>query len=347
MPKSLHLTLPVLAGLALAVSAIGAELSGNPNPLANEADTFGRSMLPMPGVVVTIWCIIAALGLLVGAFAMVGRPRRNVRVICAAAFVTAALLLDHSILIVLGYLPYAVVLAVRGEVHELEILLSFSLLLQILIVAGCIGLLLALRTYGLRRLEAPRDTQHERQLAASRARRYALIAIAAPLAYAATRVLMAVGAPGFRHPEFTAEVTSAGVGLAGASIIGAVLTLGLFQHWGERFPRWVPRIGGRSVPINLAVIPALVVAGLVMAASRTILLQILFDESNAIADVSAVPLVGLPHLLWPVWSIALAIAALAYRRRRLAGGLWCGHRDGIADPEPVAAGHGDQSQSRE
>ncbi|MBB3037009.1 hypothetical protein [Hoyosella altamirensis] len=317
MPKPLHLIPPVVAGVALAVSAVVSEFSDKPNPFANGADTFGHSMLPLPGVLVTIWFLVAALGFLVSATALTVRPRRHVRTICITAVVIAGLLLDHSILMVLGYLPYAVVLAVTGNVNELEILVSFSLMLQILVAAGCVGLLIGLHSSKRHRVEAPRDTQREIQQATNRTRNYALIAIAAPLFYAASRILMAVEAPGFRHQEFTDELTTAGLGLAGASIVGAVLTLGLFQQWGERFPRWIPRIGGSSVPINLAVFPALVVAALIMAASRTILLQIVTGESDAISEMTEVPLVLLPHLLWPVWSIALAIAAMSYRRRRL------------------------------
>lgn len=51
-----------------------------------------------------------------------------------------------------------------------------------------------------------------------------------------------------------------GLLLGSAMLVGAVLTLGLILPWGERFPRWVPRISGRPVPVALAVVPALLVA---------------------------------------------------------------------------------------
>jgi hypothetical protein len=36
----------------------------------------------------------------------------------------------------------------------------------------------------------------------------------------------------------------------------ALLTLGLVRPWGERVPRWIPWMGGRSIPTLAAVVPA-------------------------------------------------------------------------------------------
>ena len=36
----------------------------------------------------------------------------------------------------------------------------------------------------------------------------------------------------------------------------ALLTLGLVSPWGERFPLWIPLLGGRPVPVLAAVLPA-------------------------------------------------------------------------------------------
>ncbi|MGI5339479.1 hypothetical protein ACQEVS_19860 [Streptomyces sp. CA-181903] len=36
----------------------------------------------------------------------------------------------------------------------------------------------------------------------------------------------------------------------------AFLAVGLVSEWGERWPRWIPRLGGRRVPILAAVVPA-------------------------------------------------------------------------------------------
>lgn len=46
----------------------------------------------------------------------------------------------------------------------------------------------------------------------------------------------------------------------------ALLTIGLIRPWGEVFPRWIPALGGRRVPVTLAVgaalTGALVIAGI-------------------------------------------------------------------------------------
>ncbi|MFE2294336.1 hypothetical protein [Streptomyces sp. NPDC059452] len=36
----------------------------------------------------------------------------------------------------------------------------------------------------------------------------------------------------------------------------AFTAIGLIARWGEVFPRWVPRLGGRQVPTKAAVVPA-------------------------------------------------------------------------------------------
>ena len=46
---------------------------------------------------------------------------------------------------------------------------------------------------------------------------------------------------------------------------GAVVLLGLVQGWGGLFPRWVPFLSGRRVPIPLAVVPASTISALVAA----------------------------------------------------------------------------------
>jgi hypothetical protein len=52
--------------------------------------------------------------------------------------------------------------------------------------------------------------------------------------------------------------------LSGGSVALALLTLGLVHSWGERVPRWVPILGGRTIPIPVAVVPAMTGALLLM-----------------------------------------------------------------------------------
>jgi hypothetical protein len=50
----------------------------------------------------------------------------------------------------------------------------------------------------------------------------------------------------------------------------------------------------------------------VMAGSRLLVLQVLADNPG----IPNHPLVWLPIVLWPLWSVALAAAAMHYRFRR-------------------------------
>ncbi len=55
-----------------------------------------------------------------------------------------------------------------------------------------------------------------------------------------------------------------GLFLASFGLVGAMLMLGLVQHWGEVFPRWMIGLAGRRVPIGLAVVPASLASVLLM-----------------------------------------------------------------------------------
>ncbi|MFI2649614.1 hypothetical protein [Micromonospora fulviviridis] len=64
--------------------------------------------------------------------------------------------------------------------------------------------------------------------------------------------------------------------LSGLSMGFALLTLGLVYHWGERVPGWVPGLGGRAIPVRVAVIPALVGALLLIAICAYAVLNMAF-----------------------------------------------------------------------
>jgi len=112
----------------------------------------------------------------------------------------------------------------------------------------------------------------------------------------------------------------AGAALATLAVGGAMLTLGLVQRWGEVFPRWVPFLGGKRVPIPLAVVPASLVAVLVTTAGLMFVRLTLTGKLGAILGegvLSARNWAALaPELLWPLWGGALGVATLAYYYRR-------------------------------
>lgn len=102
------------------------------------------------------------------------------------------------------------------------------------------------------------------------------------------------------------EMRLHGLLLGSAALAGAVLTTGLVARWGEVWPRWVPVVRGRPVPLAAAVVPGGLVAALftVAAPSMTIM---------AVASGDLWLLVVFPFV---VWGPALGIAVLGYALRR-------------------------------
>lgn len=108
------------------------------------------------------------------------------------------------------------------------------------------------------------------------------------------------------------ETRLQGLLLGGAALAGAVLTTGLVARWGEVWPRWMPGLRGRPVPLAAAVVPAtLVTLALASAAVSMVMMAVGVDE---LWMLLAFPL--------PVWAPALGAATLGYvlrRRGELAG----------------------------
>ncbi|GAB3995783.1 hypothetical protein GCM10029992_13960 [Glycomyces albus] len=98
-----------------------------------------------------------------------------------------------------------------------------------------------------------------------------------------------------------------------ACAVGVVLTLGLISRWGEVFPGWIPVVGGREVPVKLAVIPGLTVAVIVTLSSHWIIMGPMSSGGPGAAVVRAL------FLPFPIWGPALGIAVLAYWARRTGG----------------------------
>ena len=149
------------------------------------------------------------------------------------------------------------------------------------------------------------------------------VALAIPLAYAATRWLWALGVPLGISEAFYREGRAVGLWRIGAALAtlaaaGSLLTLGLVRPWGEVFARWIPWAGGRRVPRALVLVPAGLVAVIVTSAGlmfvrMTIAGTFRLGDHAITLDENFGALA--PELLWPVWGGALAVAVLAYRYR--------------------------------
>lgn len=146
------------------------------------------------------------------------------------------------------------------------------------------------------------------------------IAAFIPLVYATTRAAWAVGIPLGITEEFlrqgqTEGTWGAGASLASVAVVGAILTTGLAQPWGEVFPRWIPGLGGKRVPPALAIVPATIVAILVTNAGLTFWRRALVETGTFALLGGNWAALG-PELLWPLWGVALGVATLAYYLRR-------------------------------
>ncbi len=114
--------------------------------------------------------------------------------------------------------------------------------------------------------------------------------------------------------------------MASFGLVGAVLTLGLTQRWGEVFPRWMIGLAGRRVPIALAVIPAAIVSVLLIVGG--IAMWSGYAEAVAQSVAGSTQDIGVigsaPTALFPVWGAALAVATLGYYFRRRGPCKICG-----------------------
>ncbi|WP_157250878.1 hypothetical protein [Nonomuraea typhae] len=232
-----------------------------------------------------------------------------------AAPALAVILPDGRALTLLGYLPMIIGgLPFGWPPADWDSVLSWSLIYQFLLLVG--GLLWAAATLGHARrargvcVHCGGEGRWSRERLLRWGRVFAYTGALIPLGYAVTRWAWGLGIPLGIGPEYLAEMHQsglvwAGVGLATFSGVGAVLTLGLVQRWGEVFPRWIPVLAGRAVPVWLAVAPATLVSVVLFNAGWQILQGhfVTMDLSN-------------PMTWWPLWALALAGATFTYWLRR-------------------------------
>lgn len=248
--------------------------------------------------------------------------------------VTAVLLLvvpTASVLTLVGYAPMLILGAPFGiwdKVNPAEVF-TWPLLNQVFAIVG--GFLIAGATLAWQRRTrgacvycGRSETTRTWTTPAGAARwgRWAVaVAALVPLLYAVDRFAWLVGIPLLiddRMLDYLHESGAvwAGAGLGAFAAVGAVLTLGLAQRWGERFPRWMRRLRGKPVPIGLAVVPASVVAVLVTSTGLSM------TASPKLAEALGGP--AAPLLAFPVWGVALAAATYAYYLRRRGACIRCG-----------------------
>lgn len=288
--------------------------------------------------------LAVAGGLIAFTVHAVHRPGR-ILAISATAFAciyTALVLLvivDSRILTLLGYLPYLAINAVLdpGVLAAMPEQGWHVLLHQLAAVAG-VGLWLLTAAAAVRKhsgscIRCGRKHDGGGWLSAASAGKWGIpvtiAAAAIPAVYAIIRIAWAAGIPLGISSDFLRRMQEngmvyAGLGLASMALTGALLTLGLVQSWGSVVPGWVPLLGGRRVPILLAVLPASLVAVVVVPAGAELIRLAFSGTTGGIPfDWTNWGTIG-PAALWIFWGPLLGAAALAYYLKRRGTCRRCG-----------------------
>jgi hypothetical protein len=169
------------------------------------------------------------------------------------------------------------------------------------------------------------------------ARRWAYVAVALPIAgWAVPHGLWVLGVPfGISEEELRGAdgdlSTATGVAITVVPPLAGLLVLGLVQRWGQRFPRWVPGLGGRPVPRLLAVLSAGTVAVTLVAygvLSIGVFAGQVLDGKQSWAQVRADWATVATLLVFLGWGVAVGVTTAGYviATRRPAG-----------EPHPPAA----------
>jgi len=291
-----------------------------------------------------VWIVVTTAGIPAAALATamlrgLRSPALRPIFITAGALLAAALLLlmtGLNLLVLFGYIPYGIFGVITGGKAGKMILdawIHWTVLHQVLCLAGGFLWLAATVSYARRssaacphcgRRDVPPAWQKPDR--AARWTRIAVyIAMVAPVFYALTRYAWALGFPLGMTEEQLRRGQQSGVWISGLflatfGLAGAVLMLGLFQRWGEVFPRWMPGLAGRRVPIALAVVPASLVSVLLVVGGVVIWCSLSRMPLSPGAILFAIG----PTLLFPLWAAALAVATLGYYYRRRPPCTVCG-----------------------
>jgi hypothetical protein len=135
-----------------------------------------------------------------------------------------------------------------------------------------------------------------------------VLAALGPLPYAVARATWLTPWPLFAPTtEMGPDMLATGIMLGSGAVAAVILTLGLILPWGVRFPRWMPRIGGREVPTALAVVPGLLAAATLCISAVPMLVMFGTGAGSVIDGV----LLNLVLPLW-FWGPMLALAVWAY-----------------------------------
>jgi hypothetical protein len=352
---------------SLVYAALGLYWAASGRGFPYTPETVSDAMGPLagrfgPGVA---WIVVRMAGMpaaAVGAAMLRGVRSKALRplFITGGALLAGVLLLlmtSLNLLVLLGYIPYAVRGLFTGAQfgpNYLEALTQWTVVHQLLCLIGGFLWLAATVCYARRsggaclycgRRDGPEGWQGPNQ-AARWGRIAVYVSMVAPVFYAFTRYAWVLGFPlgmseAFLRRGQESGMWTSGLFLATFGLVGAVLTLGLVQRWSEAFPRWMIGLAGRRVPIALAVVPASLVSVLLIVGGIGIW-SALDQMAKALVagGVEGIRLIGEiifqvgPTLLFPVWGVALAVATLGYYFRRRGPCEMCGRGTPSEASEP-------------
>ncbi|WP_424531211.1 hypothetical protein ACOZ38_14900 [Sphaerisporangium viridialbum] len=303
--------------------------------------TLLRGLTPEVGAPVFA-AVLLATG--VATLAMAGRHAVRLRgtpraLLLTFGYTVAALLLvvvpTENVLALTAYAPMLILGAPFGRPQGIDYsrVLTWSLANQLWCMVGGFLIAFAVLAWQRRSRGACARCGRVRDISAAHrartvrwARRAAAVAVVIPLLYSVSRYAWLAGIPLGISDQMLHDLREsggvwAGAGLATVAVIGAVLTLGLVQRWGEVFPRWMIGLAGRRVPIRLAVVPAAYAAPIVVSGGLGIITSPQMWHMMGYSKVLV-----FTHALWPLWGVALAVATYGYHLRRLPACATCGRR---------------------
>ncbi|MEU4194572.1 NYN domain-containing protein [Kribbella sp. NPDC026611] len=262
------------------------------------------------------------------------RPRGSaLQTVAAVLAVSLALVIpDYTLIAVVALAPAILVFAFTGVPGAQggvgDILYWHRVNLIILFVGGLLWAATALAYHRRTRNtcvscgRGGHEPHWQRPEAALRWGRWAVTAaVVANLPYEFTRVAWYFGWPVGISDDFhrmmadTPGMLEMGLGLAVMAMAGGVLTHGLVHRWGEVYPRWIWFKAGQRVPPLLAIVPASIVA-VVLIPAGLMNAQLPLDGDNWALNA--------PGILWVVWGAGLGAATYAYYLRRRTTCRRCG-----------------------
>ena len=138
-----------------------------------------------------------------------------------------------------------------------------------------------------------------------------ILAAACGLPYVLSRLTWLAGNPiGIPQERFETDpgVQAMGLLLGLCGLLAATLTIGLIRPWGCVFPRWLPVVGGRPVPVLFPTLTAAAIGAVMTIAGKSLVHAYIENWADG-EEVSVLYLFLLPL---PVWGPALLVAAWGY-----------------------------------